>query len=77
MQQPFSEGDKVKISNKTLENMKQHLQNIFNEGSLLKAMENPQNFIQLKDKKYAQTLKQTGGIGTVAQRRTLSINYLI
>ena len=31
-------------------------------------MENPQNFIQLKDKKYAQTLKQTGGIGTVATR---------
>ena len=28
MQQPFSEGDEVKISKQTLENMKQHLQNI-------------------------------------------------
>ncbi|MCE5097879.1 DNA topoisomerase III [Staphylococcus devriesei] len=40
----------------------------FNEGSLLKAMENPQNYISLKDKKHAYTLKQTGGIGTVATR---------
>ena len=31
-------------------------------------MENPQNYIQLDNKKYAQTLKQTGGIGTVATR---------
>lgn len=28
MQQPFSEGDEVKISKQILENMKQHLQNI-------------------------------------------------
>lgn len=40
----------------------------FNEGSLLKAMENPQNHIDLNDKKYAKTLKHTGGIGTVATR---------
>ncbi|MGS0644404.1 DNA topoisomerase III [Staphylococcus hominis] len=40
----------------------------FNEGSLLKAMENPQNYIQLNDKKYANTLHKTGGIGTVATR---------
>ena len=40
----------------------------FNEGSLLKAMENPQNYINFSNKKYAQTLKQTGGIGTVATR---------
>ena len=48
--------------------MKRNHQNILNEGSLLKAMENPQNFIELNDKKHAQTLKQTGGIGTVATR---------
>lgn len=40
----------------------------FNERTLLKAMESPQNFIQFNNKKYAQTLKQTGGIGTVATR---------
>lgn len=40
----------------------------FNEGTLLKAMESPQKFFELKDKKHAQTLKQTGGIGTVATR---------
>lgn len=31
-------------------------------------MENPQNYIQLNDKKYANTLHKTGGIGTVATR---------
>ena len=31
-------------------------------------MENPQNYIQLKEKKHANTLRQTGGIGTVATR---------
>ncbi|GEP80023.1 DNA topoisomerase III [Staphylococcus carnosus] len=40
----------------------------FNEGTLLKAMENPQKFFDLKDSKHSQTLKQTGGIGTVATR---------
>ena len=39
----------------------------FNEGSLLLAMENPQKFIDV-DKKDASTLKETGGIGTVATR---------
>ncbi|EMC0313485.1 DNA topoisomerase III [Staphylococcus pseudintermedius] len=40
----------------------------FNEGTLLKAMERPDKFFDLKDKKSAQTLKSTGGIGTVATR---------
>lgn len=40
----------------------------FNEGSLLKAMENPQKFFDFKDSKHAQSLKQAGGIGTVATR---------
>ncbi|HFG0388361.1 TPA: DNA topoisomerase, partial [Staphylococcus aureus] len=68
MQQPFSEGDEVKISKTNIREHETTPPEYFNEGSLLKAMENPQNFIQLKDKKYAQTLKQTGGIGTVATR---------
>lgn len=40
----------------------------FNEGTLLKAMESPQKFFNLTDKKHNQTLKETGGIGTVATR---------
>lgn len=40
----------------------------FNEGTLLKAMESPQKFFNLTDKKHNQTLKGTGGIGTVATR---------
>lgn len=31
-------------------------------------MENPQNYIQLNDKKYANTLHKTEEIGTVATR---------
>ncbi|WP_432724762.1 DNA topoisomerase III [Staphylococcus equorum] len=40
----------------------------FNEGTLLKAMESPQKFFELDDKKHNDTLKETGGIGTVATR---------
>ncbi|MGT2610439.1 hypothetical protein ACVQ92_09015 [Staphylococcus aureus] len=58
MQQPFSEGDEAKISKTNIREHETTPPEYFNEGSLLKAMENPQNFIQLKDKKYAQTLKQ-------------------
>ncbi|CAM4152531.1 DNA topoisomerase III [Staphylococcus schweitzeri] len=67
-QQPFVEGANVSIKKVQIKEHETTPPEYFNEGSLLKAMENPQNFIQLKDKKYAQTLKQTGGIGTVATR---------
>ena len=40
----------------------------FNEGTLLGAMENPVAFLAESDKKLATSLKQTGGIGTVATR---------
>ncbi|SET59081.1 DNA topoisomerase-3 [Salinibacillus kushneri] len=40
----------------------------FTEGSLLQAMENPVKFMEQKDKKLAQTINQTGGLGTVATR---------
>nr|WP_278404027.1 DNA topoisomerase III [Brochothrix thermosphacta] len=39
-----------------------------NEGTLLKAMENPTTIFQIEDSKMAKTLKETGGIGTVATR---------
>ncbi|MBU5267064.1 DNA topoisomerase III [Virgibacillus proomii] len=40
----------------------------FTEGGLLQAMENPVRYMNSQDKKLAQTLSKTGGIGTVATR---------
>ncbi|MBM7570591.1 DNA topoisomerase III [Aquibacillus albus] len=40
----------------------------FTEGELLQAMENPAKYMEQKDKGLAQTLSQTGGLGTVATR---------
>jgi DNA topoisomerase-3 len=41
---------------------------LFNEASLLTAMENPVNFLEQKDKEMVKTLGETGGLGTVATR---------
>ncbi|MBD8025578.1 DNA topoisomerase III [Ureibacillus sp. Re31] len=40
----------------------------FTEATLLSAMENPTKYIQTNDKKLTETLKSTGGLGTVATR---------
>ncbi len=40
----------------------------FNEATLLSAMENPVAYMESHDKKMAQTLGETGGLGTVATR---------
>lgn len=40
----------------------------FNEATLLTAMENPVAYMESHDKKMAQTLGETGGLGTVATR---------
>ncbi len=40
----------------------------FNEATLLSAMENPTAFMQTEDKLLKETLKKTGGLGTVATR---------
>ncbi|MEH7335396.1 DNA topoisomerase III [Neobacillus drentensis] len=40
----------------------------FNEATLLSAMENPTKFMETKNKQLAETLKSTGGLGTVATR---------
>ncbi|MFO1442602.1 DNA topoisomerase III [Bacillus sp. Bva_UNVM-123] len=40
----------------------------FNEATLLSAMENPTKYMKTGDKKLADTLKSTGGLGTVATR---------
>lgn len=40
----------------------------FNEGSLLKAMENPAKYMAGKDEKLIKTIGKSGGLGTVATR---------
>lgn len=40
----------------------------FNEATLLSAMENPTKYIETQNKHLADTLKSTGGLGTVATR---------
>lgn len=40
----------------------------FTEATLLSAMENPTKYMDTHDKKLADTLKSTGGLGTVATR---------
>lgn len=40
----------------------------FTEATLLSAMENPTKYMETTDKKLAETLKSTGGLGTVATR---------
>ena len=40
----------------------------FNEATLLSAMENPTKFMETQNKQLAETLKSTGGLGTVATR---------
>lgn len=40
----------------------------FNEATLLSAMENPAKYMETDNKQLAETLKSTGGLGTVATR---------
>ena len=66
--QPFRQGQQYPISQTNIKKHQTTPPDYFNEGTLLKAMESPQQVIHIQDKKYAQMLKQTGGIGTVATR---------
>lgn len=59
---------KLKVSRVNIEQHETTPPAYFNEGTLLKAMESPQKFFKLDDKKHNETLKATGGIGTVATR---------
>lgn len=64
----LSEGSKLKITQYKIEQQETTPPSYFNEGTLLKAMESPQKFFKLNNKKHNETLKETGGIGTVATR---------
>ncbi|KTT83973.1 DNA topoisomerase III [Mammaliicoccus sciuri] len=65
---PFEEQEHVNIQKVNVVSKDTEPPAYFNEGTLLKAMESPHHFFKLKDKKLAQTLNETGGIGTVATR---------
>lgn len=65
---PFEEQQHVNIQKVNVVSKDTEPPAYFNEGTLLKAMESPHHFFKLKDKKLAQTLNETGGIGTVATR---------
>jgi len=64
----LKQGDKLIIKNLAITDGKTSPPAYFNEGTLLGAMENPTAFLAESDKSLASSLKQTGGIGTVATR---------
>ncbi|MCR1797725.1 DNA topoisomerase III [Staphylococcus warneri] len=67
-QNPFKNNQTVNIQHTDIKSHQTTPPDYFNEGTLLKAMESPQNYIHLDDKKHVHTLKEAGGIGTVATR---------
>jgi DNA topoisomerase-3 len=64
----LKKGDKLKIAGLKLTEGKTGPPAPFNEATLLSAMENPAKYMDSKDKALAETLTQTGGLGTVATR---------
>ncbi|MDR1532118.1 MAG: DNA topoisomerase III [Clostridiales bacterium] len=61
-------GDKLAIRQISLTEGRTGPPAPFNEATLLSAMENPAKYMDSKDKSIADTLGQTGGLGTVATR---------
>lgn len=61
-------GQRMKVSNVDLRASETSPPKHFTEATLLQAMENPQRFVQMSDKNAAATLKESGGLGTVATR---------
>ncbi|MEG0641539.1 MAG: DNA topoisomerase III [Clostridium sp.] len=64
----FSKGEEIKVDLTTKKSGKTTPPALFNEGTLLGAMENPSKYIQSKDSRIIKTLGETGGLGTVATR---------
>ncbi len=64
----LNKGDKISVLDIQLNCLKTKVPSRFNEGTLLKAMENPQKYININSREYAKTLGETGGLGTVATR---------
>lgn len=61
-------GERFKVSDVSLDAGETSPPKHFTEASLLEAMENPGKFMEASDKSAAATLKETGGLGTVATR---------
>ncbi|HLR19144.1 MAG TPA: DNA topoisomerase III [Staphylococcus sp.] len=64
----MEKGETLKVTHVVIEQHETTPPAYFNEGTLLKAMESPQKFFAINDKKHNATLKEAGGIGTVATR---------
>ncbi|MFB4164392.1 DNA topoisomerase III [Alteribacillus sp. JSM 102045] len=64
----LNEKEKIKISKTDSETGETKPPALFNEASLLSAMENPSRFMSGEDKQLLDTIKSKGGIGTVATR---------
>lgn len=64
----FKKGERVSLRGIALTEGQTKPPARFNEGTLLAAMENPSQFMGDESKELVKTLKETGGIGTVATR---------
>lgn len=64
----FKKGEQVSLRGIALKEGQTKPLARFNEGTLLAAMENPSQFMGDESKELVKTLKETGGIGTVATR---------
>ncbi|MEK4139217.1 DNA topoisomerase III [Kurthia sp. FSL E2-0154] len=64
----FKKGEQVSLRGIALTEGQTKPPARFNEGTLLAAMENPSQFMDDESKELVKTLKETGGIGTVATR---------
>ncbi len=65
---PACKGDRFSILAVSVREGKTKPPARFREATLLSAMENPVHYMESKDRLQAQTLAQTGGLGTVATR---------
>lgn len=77
----INKGDKINVNSINLTSGKTKPQSLFNEASLLSAMENPAKYMSNESKDLIKIIGETGGIGTVATRadiiEKLSNSFLI
>lgn len=65
---PIEKGDTLSITGIQMTEGKTKPPARFTEATLLSAMENPTKYLESNNRKLAETLKSTGGLGTVATR---------
>lgn len=64
----INKGESLKVTSITETNGKTKPPALFNEGTLLSAMENPAKYMSNESKALIKTIGETGGLGTVATR---------